>query len=57
MAIKKYKYMNAQIDKKLYDKIMGLKTPKKSFRQASKDFADDVELTKWKYLNLKRKHK
>ena len=57
MAIKKYKYMNAQIDKKLYDKIMGIKTPKKSFRQASKDFADDVELTKWKYLNLKRKHK
>ena len=57
MSFKKYKYVNAQIDKKLYDKIMGLKTPKKSFRQASKEFVDDVELTKWNYLNLKRKHR
>jgi len=37
-----------KIDYKLYEQILGIKTPKKSFRQASKEYAEEVEIMKWK---------
>lgn len=55
MAFKKYKYRNMNIDMKLYDQIMGFKKPGKSFRDASKDFAEHVGIIEWRYKGLRKK--